>query len=200
VPLKIIGTGFGRTGTDSMRHALNLLGAGPTHHMYELGENPVLRDGWRALAQGAAPDWEVLFAGYPACVDWPSAFYWKTLINVYPEAKVLLTWRSAESWWGSFEATILQHIRKTTDRDNLAISLIAEQVFGGRPDQRDHAILVYERNVEEVQATVPAGRLLVHKLGDGWAPLCRFLDLPVPQVDYPSGNASTEFQSRVTGP
>ena len=196
--LKIIGTGFGRTGTDSMRHALNLLGAGPTHHMFELNENPALRDGWRALAKGATPDWEALFAGFPACVDWPSAFYWKTLIEVFPDAKVLLTWRSAESWWDSFEKTILLFIRRTTDPDNLTICLIAEQVFAGRPDQRDHAIRIYERNVEEVLRTVPSHRLLVHKLGDGWAPLCQFLDLPVPQVDYPSSNSTAEIQARIT--
>jgi len=73
--LKLIGTGFGRTGTDSMRNALNILGVGPTHHMHELGSKAQLRQPWLDLVKGAAPDWQKLFAGYQACVDWPSAYY-----------------------------------------------------------------------------------------------------------------------------
>ena len=109
--MKVIGTGFGRTGTDSMRKALNILGVGPTHHMFELIEDSTLRAPWLELVEGGKPDWEMLFAGYNACVDWPSAFYWPALVTHYPQAKVLLTMRSAESWWKSFEATILKHIQ-----------------------------------------------------------------------------------------
>lgn len=138
--LKVIGTGFGRTGTDSMRKALNILGAGPTHHMLELGEDsPVLKP-WQALVAGAAPDWDVLFNGYRACVDWPSAHYWRQLVKAFPNAKVLLTMRSAESWWESFEATILQHILSKQHPDGFAQKLVAEQVFEGRPDDKSHAI------------------------------------------------------------
>ena len=85
MPLKVIGTGFGRTGTDSMRHALNMLGVGPTHHMMELGEVSPLRQPWRDLVDGAVPDWDALFSGYNACVDWPSAHYWRELIVAYPD-------------------------------------------------------------------------------------------------------------------
>lgn len=194
--LHIIGTGFGRTGTDSMRNALNILGVGPTHHMLEIVEDGPERKRWLDLAKGASPDWEALFRGYRACVDWPSAFYWRTLIDVYPDAKVLLTMRSAESWWSSFEKTILKLILTDDDTEGFGHLLIAEQVFGGRPDDREHAIKVYNQNVEEVLSTVSADRLLVHNLGDGWGPLCDWLGLDFPDCDYPSGNTSRDFVER----
>jgi hypothetical protein len=180
-----------------MRAALNILGVGPTHHMFELEEGMPLRQPWLDLAKGAKPDWDLLFTGYHACVDWPSAYYWRTLINVYPEAKVLLTLRSADSWWTSFEATILKHLQSGDDPDGLAALLIAEQVFGGRPDDRDHAISTYNRNTEEVIATVDPGRLLVHELGDGWEPLCSWLGLSVPDVSYPTGNTTRDMVKRL---
>lgn len=195
--LKIIGTGFGRTGTDSMRAALNSLGVGPTHHMFELEEGAPLRQPWLDLAQGAQPDWDLLFTGYNACVDWPSAHYWRSLIKVYPEAKVLLTMRSAESWWNSFEATILKFIQTGDEPNGLARMLVADQVFDGRPDDRDYAIATYNRNVEEVIETVDPARLLVHNLGDGWEPLCGFLDVPVPDFEYPKGNTTENLVNRL---
>ena len=195
--LKVIGTGFGRTGTESMRNALNILGVGPTHHMFELGEESSLRPLWLGLAKGAKPDWDNLFKGYTACVDWPSAFYWRTLIDVYPEAKVILTMRSAESCWLSFEATLLKYIQSGDDPQGLAQLLVADQVFDGRPGDRDHAISVYNKNVTDVIDTVPQERLLIHNLGDGWQPLCEWLDLPVPSLDYPSGNTTSDLLTRL---
>lgn len=180
-----------------MRNALNILGVGPTHHMFELGEGSPLRPLWLDLAKGGTPDWEKLFEGYTACVDWPSAFYWRTLIDVYPDAKVILTMRSAESWWTSFEATILRYLQSGDDPEGLAHSLLTHQVFDGRPDDRDHAIEVYNKNVADVIATVAPDRLLVHNLGDGWQPLCDWLDLPVPTVDYPSGNTTADLRARL---
>jgi len=191
--LKIVGTGFGRTGTDSMRKALNILGVGPTHHMHEMGSKAPGREAWLNLVNGASPDWELLFNGYHACVDWPSAYYWRELVEHYPKSKVLLTMRPAEAWWKSFEATILKHIQSNDDPDGFAQLLIAEQVFNGRAADRDYAIEVYNRNIENVHSVVPAERLLVHNLGDGWEPLCRWLDLPLPDVDYPIGNTTQDF-------
>ena len=137
-----------------MRNALNILGVGPTHHMPELGEDAPLRKPWLEMVKGAKPDRGALFAGYHACVDWPSAHYWQFFAAAYLEAKVLLTMRSAESWWTSFEATILKFIQSGQDPNGLANLLVVEQVFGGRPDDRGHAIAVYNRNIEEVIATI----------------------------------------------
>jgi hypothetical protein len=193
--LRVIGTGFGRTGTDSMREALNILGFGPCHHMYEVKDNDEQERLWRALAAGEAPDWPKLFAGFNSCVDWPSAFYWPQLIKAYPEARVILTYRSAESWWDSFQKTILNFIKPGNDPETLGVLLIARQVFGGNPEDRDAAIAAYEANVKAVMATVPPERLLVYNLGDGWGPLCAHLGVPAPDQPYPNRNNAESFVS-----
>lgn len=198
--IKAIGAGFGRTGTDSMREALTLLGLGPCHHMLEVITDADQQRTWRALAAETAPDetpdWEHLLAGFASCVDWPSAYYWRELMEAFPEAAVILTWRSPESWWASFEKTILPSIGRLQDPASLGIALVANRVFGGRPGDRDHAIACYEANVAAVKAAVPPERLLVHRLGDGWEPLCAHLGVPVPDAPYPSRNSAREFQAR----
>ena len=191
--LSVIGTGFGRTGTDSMREALTILGFGPTHHMFEVMSNPEQKALWRALAAGAKPDWEKLFAGYHSCVDWPSAFYWRELVAFYPNARVILTMRSSESWWLSYEKTIMAGLIKSTDQESLGLSLIAAQVFGGNYQDKEHVIATYEANVAAVKSEVPASRLLMHNLGDGWEPLCAHLGVAVPLQSYPSRNNAEEF-------
>ena len=194
--LKVIGTGFGRTGTDSMREALDILGFGPCHHMRVVLQDEEQKQRWRALARGATPDWETTFEGFASCVDWPSAFFWRDLIVAFPDARVLLTYRSPESWWESFEKTIMPFCSpETHDPATLGVALIGAQVFGGRPHDRDHAIAVYKANVDAVLATVPPERLLVHQLGDGWEPLCRHLGVPVPDQSYPSRNSTADFQT-----
>jgi len=193
--LKVIGAGFGRTGTDSMREAINRLGFGPCHHMFEVNRDEKQRDAWRSLAGGARPDWNSLFAGYSACVDWPSAYYWRELIEYFPAAKVVLTYRSAESWWTSFEQTILAYIKRVEDKQSMVITLIAERVFGGRPDDRRHAMAVYEANVHAVLDEVPPDRLLVHRLGDGWTGLCGHLNAPIPTEPYPRRNDAAEIRA-----
>lgn len=179
-----------------MREALAILGFGPCHHMSEVIANEDQKRLWRALASGAAPDWNALFAGYASCMDWPSAYYWRELINVYPQARVILTWRSPESWWQSFEKTILAGISQSQDQESLGIALISKQVFGGMAHDRTTAIGLYEANVAAVMATVPAERLLVHNLGDGWETLCAHLQVPVPAQPYPNRNNTAEFQAQ----
>jgi len=193
--MRVIGAGFGRTGTDSMREALTILGFGPCHHMFEVMAHEEQKRLWRELAKGAPPDWDTLFAGYESCIDWPSAHYWRELTAFYPEARVILTNRSPESWWQSFEKTILAGISQSTDQESLGLALISRQVFGGRPHDRANAIAIYQANVRAVMATVPPDRLLVHNLGDGWEPLCRHLGVPVPAMPYPNRNNTKDFES-----
>jgi hypothetical protein len=180
-----------------MREALDMLGFGPCHHMREVNAHEEQKRLWRALAKGAAPDWNQLFAGYQSCVDWPSAHYWRELIAFYPEAKVILTYRSPESWWTSFDQTILAGINQGGDPESLGIALIRDQVFAGRPGDRDHALALYDANVNAVKETVPEERLLIHRLGDGWEPLCAHLGVAVPGEPYPSRNSASEFRERM---
>jgi hypothetical protein len=194
--LKVIGAGFGRTGTDSMREALNMLGFGPCHHMFEVTNNPVMKARWREFMVTDRPDWDALFEGYNSCVDWPAAHYWRELIAVYPEAKVILTWRPAADWWVSFSNTILNFTRTMDDPAATGVKIV-EKTFGTLDVTREVAIAAYEANVAAVKAEVPAERLLVHSLGDGWAPLCRFLGVPVPDAPYPSRNSTAEITERV---
>ncbi len=192
--LTVIGTGFGRTGTDSMREALTILGFGPCHHMYEVIGNDEQKRRWRAMVQGAPRDWPYLFEGYASCLDWPSAHFWPELINFYPDARIILTWRSAESWWESFAKTIRPGINQSSEPQSMGLALIKKIVFSGNIDNRDHCMATYNANVAAVKASVPANRLLIHSLGDGWEPLCAHLGVPVPGQPYPSRNTTAEFQ------
>ena len=194
--LKVIGAGFGRTGTNSMQIALDLLGFGPCHHMFEVTNNPVMKTRWRAFMQGTIMGWDELFEGYAACMDWPAAHYWQTLIELYPDARVILTWRDPESWWRSFERTLLRYYQTTDERESVGFQII-DRAFDGRPYDRDHALALYQANIDAVKATVPADRLLVHCLGDGWEPLCAHLGVPVPDQPYPQSNSTAEILTRI---
>lgn len=193
--LSVIGAGFGRTGTESMKLALETLGLGPCHHMKEVLASPEQKALWRAAARGEAMDWDAAFAGYRSAVDWPSAFFWRELSEHYPDAKILLTVRSSESWYASMSNTILKSLQSSTDPDSVGLRLIRDRVFGGRLDDRAHLIAAYERNNAEVRAAFPPERLLTYHLGDGWAPLCRFLGKPVPEAPFPHSNSTEDFQA-----
>ncbi len=196
--LSVIGAGFGRTGTESMKLALEILGIGPCHHMKEVLVNSEQIALWRSAAQGDLPDWEDAFAGYSSAVDWPSAYFWRELSAYYPDAKMLLTVRSADSWYASMASTILETLKASTDPASIGLRMIGEGVFGGRLDDRAHAIAVYEKNTADVQAAFAQERLLTYNLGDGWEPLCQFLGEPVPDVPYPRSNSREQSKSMMS--
>lgn len=193
--LQVIGAGFGRTGTHSMKQALEMLGLGPCHHMAEVMSNPDQLAAWRAIAAGETPDWHAVFTGYRSAIDWPSAYYWRELSGVFPQARVLLTIRSPESWYKSFSSTILPGIGAETSPDSFGHRIIRNRIFDGHPEDRELAIAAFNRNTAEVRAAIPAERLLVFEAGDGWEPLCRFLGLPVPQQAFPRTNSTEEFRA-----
>ena len=194
--LEIIGAGFGRTGTESMKRALELLGFGPCYHMHEVIPHKDRYAHWLSVYNdGADPRFEETFADYRATVDWPGARYWRELAAHYPDAKILLTVRSAESWYASMENTILKLMRDPEANPGMARS-IARSVFSDRVYDRDHFIAVYEQNIADVQAEFGPERLLTYELGSGWGPLCAFLGVSEPEEDYPRGNAKDEFHKR----
>ena len=197
--IRIIGAGFGRTGTDSMRAALEMLGFGPCHHMRTLNEDPAQRDAWRRFIAGDPADWKSLLGGYRSCLDWPSAHFWPELMTEFPDAKIVLTWRTPESWWTSFERTILPVLQsdKEAGTETAGGMLIPRHVFSGKPMQRDHGIAAYKANVEAVKRHVPADRLLIHEPGSGWAPLCEFLGTAIPATPFPKNNSTEEFRATV---
>jgi hypothetical protein len=199
--LEVIGAGFGRTGTNSLRLALERLGY-PCHHMHEVALNPGQTPLWAAAARGEPVDWEAVFAGYRAQVDWPGARYWRTLAEVFPEARVILSVRPADAWYRSFADTIATELYAppsspdptAAERRRMQRETIGEQVFGGRLDDRAHVIEVYERHNAEVRRAIAPERLLVFDVTEGWAPLCRFLGVPVPPEPFPRTNSTAEFR------
>jgi len=191
--LAVIGAGFGRTGTESMKLALETLGLGPCYHMKEVLADPERIAVWRRAARGDLPDWEETFAGYKSTVDWPAAYFWRELSAFYPDARILLTVRDADGWYDSMDKTVFPVLRQSTDPDSVGHRLIGQAVFGGRYD-RSHAIAAYERNIAEVEAAFTDERLLTFRIGDGWEPLCRFLDRPVPAEPFPHRNRPDAFQ------
>ncbi|MAN46877.1 MAG: hypothetical protein GYB49_17255 [Alphaproteobacteria bacterium] len=196
--LSVFSAGFGRTGTMSLKLALEQLGFWPCHHMVEVIEHgerqvPLWND---ALA--GRPDFDAIYQGYVAAVDWPTAAFWRELATAFPEAKIILSSRSPESWYGSISETILasvdipdeapphvkawlQMVRKVLDR-----SL-------GPSREKEDVIAAFVAHEAAVKSEIPAGRLLVHEAKDGWGPLCEFLGVAVPDTPYPRTNSKEEF-------
>ena len=203
--LKIVGAGFGRTGTNSLKLALEQLGFGPCHHMFEVSNHPEQLPYWQAAARGETPDWDAVFAGYSACVDWPSARYWREIAAYYPDAKVVLSVRPEEKWIQSVHATIYPAMLdrndqipvNTRERNDMAYEIVVEQTFGGRLDDAEHAMAVFCAHTDEVRAVIAPERLLVYDVAEGWEPLCEFLGVAVPGTSFPRTNSTAEFQQQV---
>ncbi len=207
MPLKIIGAGFGRTGTLSVYTALNQLGF-PCYHMFEVLENPANKthlDFWRKVANdapGAQQDWEQVFAKYSAAVDNPAACVWRELLQAYPKAKVVLTThpRGAEAWYESTMETIyftekmwqFKVLKLTTPFGrkfgDMTHKLVWQRAHQGTMPDRDKAIAHYHQHIADVKAAVPPEQLLVFSADQGWEPLCAFLQVPVPETEFPNVN------------
>nr|WP_321361200.1 sulfotransferase [uncultured Hyphomonas sp.] len=201
--LKAISAGFGRTGTMSLKLALEQIGFGPCHHMIEVignGEKQVPL--WNDALAGK-PDFDAIYQGYHSAVDWPSAAFWQQLADYYPDAKIILSSRSAESWYSSISETILATVwapetwpPQATEWFKM-VSKVLERSFGAAKT-KDELIAVFNAHEAAVKAAIPADRLLVHSAKDGWDPLCAFLGVPVPDGDYPRTNSKEEFFQHMT--
>ncbi len=191
--LSVIGAGFGRTGTESLKKALEILGFGPCYHMFEVLPYQDRVDMWAGIAQGDRPDWDRAFEGYNSTVDWPGAHYWRELADHHPDAKIILSVRDPASWFKSFSQTILPVMRHSREPSALRTHMFIPLVFEGNIDDDDHIIDVYERHNRSVLDAAPKDRLLVYELGSGWEPLCGFLNVTVPELPFPRGNSSEQF-------
>jgi hypothetical protein len=196
--LRVIGAGYGRTGTLSMKSALEQLGVGPCHHMFEVFARPDDARGWAAAIRGEAFDADALLDGFRSTVDFPACLFWRQLAEAQPAAKVLLTVRPADEWWRSFDATIGRGIHASESvgdaHFDTLTAAIDDVVFDGRADDHDTAVAAYERHNAEVVAAIESERLLVYEVGSGWEPLCDFLGFAVPDEAFPHSNTTAEFK------
>jgi hypothetical protein len=199
MPLQVVGAGFGRTGTRSLKQSLDELGFGPTYHMEEVMRRPSHVASWLRYARTGEANWDEMFSGFASAVDFPVSCVWEELAAYYPNAKIVLTIRDPQAWWTSTATTIyrtrtmfprwLMRLAPVTGRwIEMTDRLVWDGIFDGRFADRDHAVAVFERHVANVEATCPPGRLLVFDVAEGWEPLCSFLDVPIPNRPFPRLN------------
>lgn len=192
--LKVIGAGLGRTGTASLKVALDQLGFGPCYHMGEVLAHPERVPLWVAAGKGDA-DWDAIFDGYHSAVDYPACSFWREQLDRYPDAKVILSTRSAESWFESVNSTILaadtnEWIRKSALKEFFELCVWKD--FEPHILERDYMVAYFKRREEEIKNALPPDKLLVFHARDGWAPLCEFLGVGVPDTEFPRANSREE--------
>jgi len=206
--LQVIGSGFGRTGTLSLKKALEILGVGPCYHMTEVLKRPSHIKAWYDISRDQPADWPTLFQDFKSTVDFPASIFYKELLTTFPEAKVIHTVRDPARWYDSTYETIYnasslfpRWLRKIIPTINyfskMESRLIWERLFEGRFEDRQWTLEFFEAYTAKVKRSVPAERLLIFNIKDGWEPLCAFLDLPVPDVPFPFVNDRAEFKSRI---
>lgn len=214
--LRIIGAGIGRTGTESLKTALEELGFGKCYHLWELMKNPEHLPEWEKLEAGTEPNYDLLFDGYASAVDLPSFLYYKEFLTRYPDAKVILTVRDADRWYESAAKTIFRSppafifllarlfgpffksARSFPQIYQYVKRVGHQQLFQDKIDDPEHCKAVFNSWNEEVRHTIPPDRLLVYEIKQGWEPLCAFLEVPVPDRPFPHTNKGESFQKRST--
>jgi len=210
--MKVLGVGFGRSGTMSLKAALEEVGAGPCLHMIDLIRNNDLIPPWKDAALEGNVDFDRMFAGFESTIDWPGCTFWRELIDYYPDTPVLLNYREFDGWYKSVKNTIVA-VREASQKGELKPdanrpapppelwqvigTLIYERDFQGKFDDEDWMRDMYYARIEEIKATVPAGRLTVFKLEDqpGWAPIADMLGVEAPQTEFPHLHDTDEFRA-----
>ena len=202
--LKVVGAGFGRTGTLSLKVALERIGFGPCYHMVEVFPRPEHVAMWHRLAFEQSMDWDEIFRGFLATVDWPAARWWREIAAHFPDAKVLLSVRDSEAWYKSVTDTIYQPMKSPAPdgvpelvrlQSEMARKAILDETFDNRFEDKAHAIEVFQKHNQAVRDTIDPTRLLVFDVREGWGPLCRFLEVPVPDEPFPRLNDTATFQA-----
>jgi hypothetical protein len=194
MPHKVIGAGYGRTGTASLKLALERLGFGPCHHMAEVLPKPERVALWARIGAGSN-EWDQALAGYNATVDWPACTHWRALADLYPHAKVILSTRDPDRWFDSVHATILnpdvtRFLLRTPMGEMLDRNIYS--LFGAGMADRAFMVDAFKRHNDEVKRAIPADRLLVFDAREGWGPLSAFLGVDPPAEPYPHVNTKEE--------
>lgn len=212
--MRLIGAGLPRTGTLTQKLALEQLGLAPCYHWVNLLADLDEVERWNRAMDGEG-QWAEIFGAAQATVDWPGGYFYRELMDLYPDAKVLLSVRDPESWERSFRQTIwtmshgesvmplLSRARAEIDpRWKRYLALVDRMFWGPQGTFKDgqepeQMIEQMVRHGEEVKRAVPAERLLVWDVKEGWEPLCAFLELDVPDGPLPHENDRDTFSGRV---
>lgn len=197
--LRVIGAGCGRTGTASLKVALEQLLGAPCYHMMEVFKHPEHVPAWHRAMLGDEPDWNALFQGYAAAVDWPVAACWPELMRAYPDALVLLSVRDPQAWWASADETIFRAIEDhpgVSEAWRAMVTAMLAERWGADTKNREACIAEFEAHNARVRATVPEERLLVWHSGEGWAPICKALGVPIPDAPFPRTNTREDWRAR----
>jgi len=214
--IEIIGAGFGRTGTHSLKLALQRLVFSKCYHMEDLVRNPENLHYWEDAREGKHVDWDELFKGYRAAVDFPANMFYKDFMKLYPDAKVILTMRDPENWYKSFGDTIIRQSNPSLKQivsmsfklpfnkklwKQLRVFKYANEylddMFEGRfYEDKEKAINFFNNWNDRIKNTVPAEKLLIYEVKNGWKPLCDFLGCSVPDEPFPRSNTTAEFNTR----
>jgi hypothetical protein len=209
--LKVIGLGMGRTGTLSLKLALEKLGYGPCYHMEDLIRQPENIIYWEEIKKRGTTDWEKLFGSYQSAVDFPVIACYQQLLEKYPDAKIILTVRDANAWYESASRTIFNTEPGLAGKVKMALKMpfsprlrnlmrvfrmsgqFWQEHVGKNFREKEAAIAFYRRWNEQIKSEIPAEKLLVYEVSQGWQPLCGFLGVEVPAEDFPKANTREEF-------
>ena len=201
--LKVVGAGVGRTGTHSLKIALEQLLGGTCHHMVEVFAHPDEVPVWTDAIDGKSIDWPALMQGYRAQVDWPGGSFWPELSAANPDALVLLSTRDPDAWFTSCSNTIFAGLRQMVDGGDqwmAAMLRLFKERFSDQIQDRDAMVAAYEKHNDAVRAAIPEERLLEWTPSDGWEPICERLGVPVPSEPFPVTNTTKEFREMMGMP
>lgn len=219
--IQVIGAGMGRTGTKSLQAALDKLGYKTYHfplpaHAETWAQYAEGRVGSDAVLGMVARD------GFTATCDNPPADLYREQLRKYPEAKVVLTVRDSSAKWVSSWKVLMEFIALQERPFSLSYPTFIQWVpfmrawkrmrgcigthlglpegalirgWAQQPDPDAWLAAQYEAHNAHVKANVPAERLLVFNVKEGWAPLCAFLGKDVPAEPFPFVNESAELEN-----
>jgi hypothetical protein len=162
--------------------------------MAELLMDPSRGSAWVRAADGH-PEWNSIFEGFAATVDYPGCTFWRELVQFYPSAKVLLSVRNPQDWFDSTQQTIFSEEQSKPMVQSTLKEFFDKtvfKIFGDRIHDRDFMIAAFQQHNRAVESLVPRDRLLVYEVAQGWPPLCRFLGVPVPDATFPRVNSREE--------